>query len=404
MGLPVDPASHNADTLLDDQINGYWTTYIYNNNGYEPGETLAFAKGYWLGIENGADLTFDGEVQGESESIALQTGWNIISNPLALPIPADSLTFTYNGEMKFFTDAVASGWVNGLYTYVNESYVVPEELLWWEGAWLGVLLDGMTLTYPLVTEPVEAKSIASRTNGFAVNLMVSSESVSESLVVIGTADEATDAFDSALDAVYPPLPPAENYNSVASYQPDYALITGDYLSKNFKAISENDIEWTLDIRSSSETVTLSWTKENFPADKEMVLIREDGSKYDMLDVVQLSLNGNERIIIKVGSDVTSLENNVIPAEFYLAQNYPNPFNPVTTIEFGLPELTEVKVQIFNARGQLVRTLLSSEKNAGVYSIIWNGMNDQGLSMVSGVYFCRIQAGNQQIMKKMLLVK
>ncbi len=89
----------------------------------------------------------------------------------------------------------------------------------------------------------------------------------------------------------------------------------------------------------------------------------------------------------------------------LHQCYPNPFNPLTTISFSLQERAHVTLKIYNAAGQLVRTLLDEPRNAGTYSDVqWDGIDDSGGLASSGVYFYRLSAGEFSQTKKMVLVK
>ncbi|MCK6619852.1 MAG: carboxypeptidase regulatory-like domain-containing protein [Calditrichaceae bacterium] len=94
----------------------------------------------------------------------------------------------------------------------------------------------------------------------------------------------------------------------------------------------------------------------------------------------------------------------LPEEFVLEQNYPNPFNPSTTIRFALPEASQVSLKIYNARGQLVRTLVSGNYESGVHEIRWDARNDLGETVSSGMYFYRMQAGNFVESRKMVLLR
>ena len=85
--------------------------------------------------------------------------------------------------------------------------------------------------------------------------------------------------------------------------------------------------------------------------------------------------------------------------FLLEQNYPNPFNPSTTIQFALPQTAFVSLEVFNIVGELVDVLVSQELSSGKYNYQWNG-----LTLTSGVYFYRLQAGSFVETKKMLLIK
>jgi hypothetical protein len=93
-----------------------------------------------------------------------------------------------------------------------------------------------------------------------------------------------------------------------------------------------------------------------------------------------------------------------PSAYALGQNYPNPYNPLTQISFQLSQAGVVSLRIYNVQGQLVRTLVNEYKSAGTYSISWNGKNDLGMEVSSGIYFYRIQAGNFTETKRMVLIK
>ncbi|MCX6832708.1 MAG: T9SS type A sorting domain-containing protein [candidate division Zixibacteria bacterium] len=93
-----------------------------------------------------------------------------------------------------------------------------------------------------------------------------------------------------------------------------------------------------------------------------------------------------------------------PNAFRLAQNYPNPFNPVTIIEYSIPTRSSVTIEIFNVLGQKVRTLVNESKSVGSYRIEWNGSDETGKSVSTGVYLYRFQAGDIVQTKKILLIK
>ena len=94
----------------------------------------------------------------------------------------------------------------------------------------------------------------------------------------------------------------------------------------------------------------------------------------------------------------------LPKEFDLRQNYPNPFNPTTIIEYALPKASEVKIRIYNILGQKVRSLVDEHQDAGYKRIQWDGKDDGGNEISSGVYFYRIEAGDFVKCKKMTLLK
>jgi hypothetical protein len=107
-------------------------------------------------------------------------------------------------------------------------------------------------------------------------------------------------------------------------------------------------------------------------------------------------------VVSIGDDEEI--NKLIPNTYSLEQNYPNPFNPETRINYSLPEPAYVKLNIYDINGTLVRTLQEGTKSAGRYEAIWDGKNNTGNKVGSGVYFYRIQANSFSQVKKMILLK
>jgi hypothetical protein len=94
----------------------------------------------------------------------------------------------------------------------------------------------------------------------------------------------------------------------------------------------------------------------------------------------------------------------VPSETALYQNYPNPFNPETAIRYDLRQPEHVKITIFNTRGQHVRTLVDGQQGAGRYTVRWSGLNQNGHTVASGIYFFRLEAGPVTQTRKMILLK
>jgi len=106
-----------------------------------------------------------------------------------------------------------------------------------------------------------------------------------------------------------------------------------------------------------------------------------------------------------GADPVSVFDDPIPVTDYQLTNYPNPFNPETNIVFNLPEDGKVQLDIYNIRGQKVKTLINSNLDQGNHSVIWNGEDDSGKKVSSGVYLYKLQVnGKTEKTKKMLLLR
>ncbi len=96
---------------------------------------------------------------------------------------------------------------------------------------------------------------------------------------------------------------------------------------------------------------------------------------------------------------TDKNTSVLPEEFSLSQNHPNPFNPVTEISFSLPQANQVSLDVYNITGQKVAEIASGQFEAGNHSVTWDASGQ-----ASGVYFYRLQAGEFEATRKMLLLK
>jgi hypothetical protein len=96
--------------------------------------------------------------------------------------------------------------------------------------------------------------------------------------------------------------------------------------------------------------------------------------------------------------------NALPTIFDLAQNYPNPFNPTTTIKYQLPKKADVKIVIYNMLGQLVRTVVDKAVDAGYQEVVWDGLNDTGSRVATGIYIYRMEAGDFVKSHKMIMMK
>ncbi|MEA3287500.1 MAG: FlgD immunoglobulin-like domain containing protein [Candidatus Marinimicrobia bacterium] len=108
--------------------------------------------------------------------------------------------------------------------------------------------------------------------------------------------------------------------------------------------------------------------------------------------------------IKVSEAVNVDRDQLLPQSFSLSQNYPNPFNPVTTIGFGVPEVSHVKINVYNLRNQIVRTLVDQNLSQGYHQVEWNSLDDQGKPMASGTYLVVLESGNYREVNKILMLK
>lgn len=141
---------------------------------------------------------------------------------------------------------------------------------------------------------------------------------------------------------------------------------------------------------------------NIPISAKTNITAGDKNKLRLTSAL-LSTASSASLVVK-GTDIP------LPTGFLLAQNYPNPFNPTTTIEYTIGSFDDgsfgkhVQLEIYNVLGQLVRTLVDGERSPGSYREEWDATNTSGQRISSGVYLYRLQVGNENQTKKMLLLK
>ena len=105
-----------------------------------------------------------------------------------------------------------------------------------------------------------------------------------------------------------------------------------------------------------------------------------------------------------GAPLSIEDNSQFPESFILEQNYPNPFNPVTHMEIQIPYDAEVKVSVTDITGREIRILENRRFSAGAHRVMWDGRDRFGKNVSAGIYLCRMQAGDQLLTGKMLLLK
>ena len=157
---------------------------------------------------------------------------------------------------------------------------------------------------------------------------------------------------------------------------------------------------TVSITSGANTL-LSYNFGNVISGLVGVGFDRSNSDFDNFCVGASGLSG----LASLGDEnMKLLADEVMPESFSLDQNYPNPFNPVTQFTLNLTGETRVSVMVFNIAGQRVRTLLDEVMPAGSHTLTWDGTNDMGEALASGVYLYRVVAGNETLTRKMTLLR
>ena len=197
--------------------------------------------------------------------------------------------------------------------------------------------------------------------------------------------------------------------SKTSKQSDVFLLLGQ---TDAPVLPENWISLTqpVEIIPSSEDIAiqLSWQITPGIYEASKIGLYEWNATTQSWEFLNSRWNGSSLMAPKSGSGIVAVfynpDQKAVPESFALRQNYPNPFNPSTSIAYDLPEDARVSIVVYNILGAKVSELVDKAQPAGSYVVQWNGKNDRGVSVASGIYFYRIKAGGFIKTRKMLLLK
>jgi hypothetical protein len=161
------------------------------------------------------------------------------------------------------------------------------------------------------------------------------------------------------------------------------------------------VTWKMELDSQKEDMELSWDNLSLPIDRELIL--QNG-------ISEIIMNNQRNTKIPSGKHIFTITlRDRIPEKTALFQNYPNPFNPETWIPYQLSEGSKVVVSIYDVSGRLIRKLDLGHKEVGMYvtkekSAYWDGRNEVGEKVSSGVYFYQIQSGKFSKVMKLVVIK
>ncbi len=210
-----------------------------------------------------------------------------------------------------------------------------------------------------------------------------------------------------------PQPDYFSYTEKADYTPIYLEFDPDDIPTEVGAFLDGECKGAAVVEGSTTQIRI-YLEEGEQGEIELVFYYNNRSENkifesyncmtsDNLDIVMKQLSAND----KADAWVVSFreESNVVPVpEKVTLSNYPNPFNPATTISYSLPLEGNVSLCIYNVKGQLVRQLIDGSQPEGYYEVVWNGKDNTGRLVASGIYYYQIKACGKNINKKMLMLK
>ncbi len=365
IGLPLVVEDSAAATLYPDHTPG--TLFSYNGS-YQSETHLSRCKGFWLNFPNPISHTVTGQPL-ESCAITLLDGWNLIAGPNC-DVPLSAVSDPGN--------VITPGTLFGF----NGAYVQSDTLKSGNGYW--VLANGVGQISMNCSVAGQSPKISAQPfdlTGFPALKISDASQHSQTLYFDVRLPQEINRRVFSL----PPVAPA----GISAFD---ARFSGDL------RIAETN-EALIELQASDFPLTIRGDKLPGAMEIMEMIGRKEIARHILPDggVVQISNPAVNRL--KLATSGAAL-----PNRFALLQNYPNPFNPSTEIQYELPQKAVVRLVIYNALGQVVKTLISREQEAGNYRVVWDGRDEHGVKTGSGVYVYRLKAGSFSAAKKMVLLQ
>lgn len=416
ISIPYSFEDSSVATLFKDL--GSYNAYLWRmfgkyskNEGYKefPKDftRIKRGEGYWLITKEKKKVSLGSTSMpgiAEDFEIKINPGFTMIGNPFPY-----SVSWT-NSTVEDSVEKVLWSYTNGVY----DSTTLRMDPF--KGYWVfnrGRLPKSIVINAVPVSSSAIPKSgsseIALGSSEWKVQLVLSSPHEADAQNYIGVVNDALDGWDHA-DFVKPPSAPSVTTNLSL-------LNHGEKLSADYRKENPNGHVWDFIVNSTGSVEPLQITANRFgiiPHQFKLYLIDTRRERvYNLGNTAEYSFSlekkEHSRQFRLIAGTSEFFEQNsdgipIIPLEYSLSQNFPNPFNPVTTILYTLSHSGVVQLEIFNILGQKIRTMVNSQQPIGTYSVTWDGKDNHGILLSSGIYYYQIQANNFRSVKKMTFIK
>ncbi|MFQ5651098.1 MAG: T9SS type A sorting domain-containing protein [bacterium] len=383
------------------EVGGWVQTESVNTNPAADNETIYLAFSMYDstgGLIFGQDIV----VPLPQDQATVGTWTEIKSDPFELPVRSDSVIIAF----KFGSNATGTAWADDVFLrrvdpttgtwegdIFNNSFNAPEGWFYW---WMDFIRGDIPITATISDDDVHSGTYALK--------IVEEDNESDEVVFISDHTPIDASTDYVLSA----------WVKTVDFSADSAAVNNGFRigftvnwhssAPGWHEIGGADMQF--DVADSTTDWTLYAMPLTPPAEATHATVRArywnfaTGTSYwDDFALTPVVLTSVEEL-----GPVTDNGRGGVPGGFDLAQNYPNPFNPQTTIEYKVTRAGHVIVDIYNLLGQKVRTLIDEPQTAGRYRVMWNGFDDRGNTVSSGIYLYRLQIADQMVVKKMTFIK
>jgi hypothetical protein len=333
--------------------------------------------------------------------INLQPRWNIITNPFTVPLAWSKIK-----EINQINQNTPIWGFEGQWSS-NNTVLEPFKGYYFDNS---TSINKFSLRIPYYIEnPYLNKIIPENDFQWKINISLQDGEIIDNSCYFAVATKAKPGLD-LFEYCRPRAPGALPgiYFNHPECDPSYPAFAND-VRPPFQDMEKWDFQ--VEIPSLNRSILSFSGVEDIPQNYSVYLI--DHTSAVSLNLRQLDsyaftpLEQVSSFTVIVGKDGLVKENleNIIPAEFSLSQNFPNPFNPNTTILFTIPVKSQVTIKVYNIMGQQVNTLLTKTMDAGRYHVSWDGKDDRGLKISSGIYIYQMITSSGKIFSgKMILLK
>ncbi len=374
---------------------------------------FSYGLGYFINKENAFEYTSNNPIVRDSLAFVIRTGWNTIPNPHLCAYGVKDLKFRINGIYYSFAEMMEQNLVSrGVFVYRNNEYVVTDVIY---------PQESFLLKYygsPLITAAINFLPYNSGVDVSPINplwqlrISASQDECDKAELIVGSNPKSTNGYDFKYDLPEPPMKPLPNLSRLYLTRSagdtefiDRQLHTEFRTAFGLTEDEEQVFNFTLEA-GNTNPVHLMFDTENLP-DGYGVAIHLGNVQYDIQHgnelIYQPAMAGPVTGQLYVRNYFTSNQDEAMPSLTGL-KAYPNPFNPETSISFNLNKAEQVKVEIYNIKGQRVRTLFDGLSKSGRQRLVWNGRDDKGKAIGSGLYFARVKTSDQTQVIKMILLK
>jgi hypothetical protein len=397
---------------IDDILGEDANIYTLENNEYQQDIAFFYGTGYFMESEFGNVVIIEEDIQGGNDQFDIEAGWNIVSNPYLsgfrrddLRIITPDLEMTYAEAVQF--DLIESAIYSYDRSWHETDYIYPTEAFL-----MYCQVDSIQIKF--VPYNNNHNGLITEDYDFKVRLMASQENGAEDEMILALNPMGTESFDKLYDLPEPHLTPADNnlsiFTTIDSSASSFTNFNQNTL--NCYDLLEERVDWNFSVvMQQTETLFLSLDENELPEDV-VVIVTLDDVEYDLSRDGDFEYEPAEAVINGMISFVpvwmSENDDNVMPV--LSVMNYPNPFYSGNTrsdginIAFNIPQTDQVKLCIYNIRGQKVTELVNDHYEAGRYNINWNMKDSRLRDVASGVYFSRVEAGGSKSHAKLVIIK